>query len=512
MTPFNRVSKTCAAAVLSSLLGACAASTQPADPNGVDIDITNIETTPVIPGYQSLAFPTGDKETSTLLIERNARRHAALNVPYPYEIKVTNLTNVPLADIVLTGTLDPNFKVAKVDPAAATFAANKYVWTIPTLAPKETKTLTITGVATKAVLIQDAFVVTFTTRLAGEVYIVEPRLTLATHAPDTALASDPVPVTFTVTNSGNGLAQNVNLHVTLTNLTGPQAEKSLSIPIGDLGAGDSKSVTSFLKGSALGAASAKATATGDGNLKSDGVISTKVVSPDLAISKIGVETSPLGRELTYKITVTNKGDGEARNVIIQDAIPTGATFAGASDNGILSPAKDTVTWNIGGLLPAASREVSISLTPTRALKLDSSVIARAHGIPSISAVATTSIKGVPNLLLEVIDQKDPVAVGDNAAYSITVTNQGTGSDTGIKTTITLDPGMEFIKADGVTSGSLAGNTITFQPLKSLPPKDKAAWRVIVKAKTPGTLKLNAAITSDQSPQATTRTESTTFYK
>src|SRR5213595_2989372 len=50
---------------------------------------------------QTLAIPTGDRATSTLLVERLAPREARLNRAYDYRIRVTNLAQTPLTGVVV---------------------------------------------------------------------------------------------------------------------------------------------------------------------------------------------------------------------------------------------------------------------------------------------------------------------------------------------------------------------------------------------------------------------------
>src|SRR5438105_13044640 len=65
---------------------------------------------------QALAIPTGDRATSTLLVERLAPREARLNRAYDYRIRVTNLTQTPLTGVVVHEKLPENFTISKSEP------------------------------------------------------------------------------------------------------------------------------------------------------------------------------------------------------------------------------------------------------------------------------------------------------------------------------------------------------------------------------------------------------------
>jgi uncharacterized repeat protein (TIGR01451 family) len=57
---------------------------------------------------------------------------------------------------------------------------------------------------------------------------------------------------------------------------------------------------------------------------------------DVAIIKTGPANAFAGTNVTYTISVTNKGPSVATNVIVSDALQTGVTFVSASGGGALS--------------------------------------------------------------------------------------------------------------------------------------------------------------------------------
>src|SRR5688572_13770725 len=67
--------------------------------------------TPAGAGRYTLAYPTGDRATSVILLEAAGPEEVRLGQPYTYQLKVTNLTDTPLHDVeilklpmALTGT------------------------------------------------------------------------------------------------------------------------------------------------------------------------------------------------------------------------------------------------------------------------------------------------------------------------------------------------------------------------------------------------------------------------
>ncbi len=66
-----------------------------------------------------------------------------------------------------------------------------------------------------------------------------------------------------------------------------------------------------------------------------------------------------GEELTYTITLTNKGEISATNIVLKDPIPGHSTFVSASDEGKFDFDSDMVTWNLGTLAVGESKTVTL---------------------------------------------------------------------------------------------------------------------------------------------------------
>lgn len=119
---------------------------------------------------------------------------------------------------------------------------------------------------------------------------------------------------------------------------------------------------------------------------------------------------------------------------------------------------------------------------------------------------------IPAVLLEMIDINDPVEVGSNEIYVITVTNQGSAPDTNIRMKGFLEGEMEFVSASGATRGTHADKTVTFEPLPRLAPGAKAEWRVIVKALAPGDVRFRVEMNTDELDREVIKTEATRFFE
>jgi uncharacterized repeat protein (TIGR01451 family) len=292
---------------------------------------------------------------------------------------------------------------------------------------------------------------------------------------------------------------------------GVTASGATNWDIGDLGPGQSKEVRFSAKAGKPGNYTNTVRATADGGLTAESSCSTVVRQPVLAVTKaVKQGTIYIGRPVDYTITVSNTGDTVAKSTVLTDTIPAGLQFVSASDGGAMSGG--SITWNLGDMAPGASKSVTCRFTATTAGNVKNTATARAV-CAEATAGAEANPTGISAVLLEVIDISDPIEVGAQETYEITVTNQGSAPDTNIEIMIEIPAEMDFISAAGPTQGTASGKTVKFAPLPSLAPKAKAVYKLVTKGNKAGDVRLKVEMLTDQTkPTPVTETESTHVYE
>ena len=173
---------------------------------------------------------------------------------------------------------------------------------------------------------------------------------------------------------------------------------------------------------------------------------------------------------------------------------------------------NNVVWNIGDLNPGATKSVDVTLVGTQIGQIVNTASVTADCAESAVAKAPTEIAGIPAILLEVIDEEDPIEVGANVTYMIRVTNQGSLAGTNIKIDIQLENAAEYVSASGATNATANGKSISLAPVPSLAPKKQAVWKIVVKAVESGDVRFGVNMTSDQIDRPVRETEATNFYQ
>jgi uncharacterized repeat protein (TIGR01451 family) len=449
---------------------------------------------------------------NAIRLDRLAPAEVPLNAPFEYTLKVTNVSQVPLRDVVVLERLPKNFTLRGCDPETQTVDGN-LSWTVGSLDPKASRELKVSGIATTADNVKPCATVTFVAPpVCADIAVVEPRLTLtATTISKEVLVCDPIELQFVVTNQGTGVAEGIQIVEALpAGLRTLEDKTEWILDVGTLAPGQSRQLTGSLKAVEAGEYVTKAVASTSGGLRAEAATTTTVRRPVLAIAQTGPARQYISRPITYEITVTNTGDAPATNTIVEDTIPEGAHGVQTSPAGAVSGSE--VVWQLGTLAINASKKVSITYAPAGVGSVAQGATASAVCADTVTATAMTEVYGIAAVLLEVIDTNDPVQVGGRTTYMITATNQGSSPNTNVQIKVAVEDAEEIVEANGPTPVTVDGNTATSAPLATLAPKAKATWQITVKALKPGDVRFRATMTTAELGRSVEETEATQLYE
>jgi uncharacterized repeat protein (TIGR01451 family) len=481
-------------------------TTRPLIPTSTELIDVSAPGTSVI----SRAYPW--PECGIVQLDKIMPNEVGLNRNFNYTIKISNLTETMLTDIIVTEHLPDNFKYMSSNPAARS-EDKKLIWNIDTLGPKAHKQFSVSGMATYTEPLEHCTtVITPVIPACASIAVIQPELKLTKTAPAEVLLCDLIPVRYIVTNEGTGSIQNVKVIENLpAGLRTTDGRNELVFDAGTLGAGQSRQFMAELRATQTGTfvSSAIASSTTGFRVESPAT-STTVGMPVITISKAGPENLYIGRPAAYEITISNKSDVPAKNTILEDTIPDGVAEVKATAGAKLSGSK--LIWEFGTLEPNASKNVRVTYIPTKAGTLINSATATAYCAEAVTSTMRTTVTGIPALAMEVVDIEDPVRVGSRATYVIRVENQGSATATNIRIACLLESNVQYVSSAGATASSQEGQTVRFYPLGSLAPKTQAAWRVVVEAVRPGDVRFKAVMNADQLSRPVEETESTHIYE
>ena len=266
---------------------------------------------------------------------------------------------------------------------------------------------------------------------------------------------DNVTYTVTVTNDGIGDAKDVVVRDVLgeglkfVSATGEYTwdEDSRTVTwIVDLAKGESR--TFYVN----------AIVSGYGNVTNSLVVGNKTAGVNVTVPEINpdktanISNPNFGDNVTYTVTVTNDGIGDAKDVVVRDVLGEGLKFVSATGNYTFDEATHTVTW-IVDLAKGESKVFSVIATVsgygnvTNSLVVGNKTTGVNVTVPEINPDKTVD-NGIPNF-------------GDNVTYTVTVTNDGIGDANNVVITDVLDKGLKFLNATGNFTYDEKTGTITW---------------------------------------------------
>jgi uncharacterized delta-60 repeat protein/uncharacterized repeat protein (TIGR01451 family) len=207
-----------------------------------------------------------------------------------------------------------------------------------------------------------------------------------------------------------------------------------------------------------------------------------------------------GNNVTYTLNLTNYGPGTATNIMVLNSYPPGVAFVSSNPSqGTATNSSGQITWTLNSLANGASASLTFVLQPSTAGAITNSATVSAasndlnpEDDSSVSVV--TVVAPTADLALGLVDAPDPVLSSHNLTYTLTVTNLGPASATGVTISDVLPPGVSIVSVvpDGFT---FDGTTITFPNLGSLASGSSLTATIIVSPFVGGTITNTATCSS-----------------
>ena len=458
------------------------------------------------------AIPTGKASNSALLLTKSLPEEVSKNIEFSYALTVKNLTQDDLDNVFVEERLPTSLKALGAEPAMMSNEGGKLVWNIGTLAAGAEQRIQIRAQATADGLAESFAMASYDRALQGQVKVVSPKVNLALSGPDTVSPGDEFDLNFALSNSGTGAARNVEVLAKLPDgLVTPDGKREATLRVPSLGAGETRTLAIRAKATKAGqfAAAAEASLPGGETVSAKSAAIT-AQETRLELASKAPSKFFLGTPGKVEYTVKNVGQTTATDVHLTQPIPAGVEIVRSSVEAV--QADGQATWALGDLTQGETKIITVHMMPSAAGQLNLSASAKASKGAAATTETSVSMEGLAALHFSLEDLQDPVPVGESLTYHVKVHNQGTAPAEAISVTVTLDDGMELVRAAGPTNGKADGRKITFQALDSLDPDATATWRLVIKSRKVGDLRLSAALTSKRLTRPVEDNESTQFYE
>ena len=235
--------------------------------------------------------------------------------------------------------------------------------------------------------------------------------------------------------------------------------------------------------------------------------------------RAGNPTQYVGKTGTFNVNVKNTGTVASPDTRLLLNLDGSGTVTGVRGEGLQNGSGAAgKALDIGALDAGQSRNYQVSVDTTAAGRVRLNATAQSVCANREGALATAKaddafeVQTLSALQVEVVDKVDPVQVGTNTVYEITIINEGSGPDKNLQITAELPEGLSYVGSEGATAVQANGKSLTMTPVAVLPAGEKVTWYVTAKADSAaGATKFTVKAKSEGVPDAVEEQEPTRLY-
>lgn len=457
------------------------------------------------------AAPVVDPPPPQVQLQVRTPSHLPVGKPVPYKVTAANTSQTkakgvkvripwPEGAAALTKCdPPPDGQKGAIPPQGV--KADELVWTLPSLNRGESKTFELEfQPAANSKQVSATAYVSFEYGARVDTVIDVPKVAVKKTAPPQVTAGELATVRVEVTNPGKVPVPNARLVESLPEdvevrgaddaaKTGHGNQREWKL--GGLAAGQTKTVTYQVlprRGGEFKTVSSLDCETGVLE-PTAAETTTKVLVPALGLKFTGPPTAAARGAATYTATVTNSGTLPLENVRLTVDIPADLTVVKVT-NGCRTPKNDDRerVWVIPKLPAGESMEFRLGVEPGAGVsgrRTVKATVREGRGkLEDLTRDATTDFVGRADLTWKPSFDAARVAIGRQGTLTVTVTNNGSETDKGVRLKVAIPPEVQVQLDNGPMRAMLDGATLSFPP-QALAPGKSVEFAVTYQGRTAG---------------------------
>lgn len=313
-------------------------------------------------------------------------------------------------------------------------------------------------------------------------------------------------------NPGTGAVKAAKIEATLPEGMTHEGSSTISLEVGEIPAGESRKIELPLVCSGKGERLLLLKASGDSVPARDSELSCQVLAPELQLETSGPNRRFVSRPAQYKLALQNQGNTSADNAKVVCIVPAGFELKEIGQGGEINPDSNTITWTIPTI--GAGEACELTLDAVARTTGDQIFLVRAksdHG-GEASATCQTKVEGITSVAMSIRDLDDPIEVGVETGYEITLQNDGTQVLHDLEMICEIPPEIEFLSGTGPTAVSGERGQIRIANITELSPSQDLVYQIKVRGAKEGNFRLRAKLVSPELNKPVLAEELTRIYE
>ena len=443
----------------------------------------------------------------------------------PYQFTLTNLGGAAAEHVMLLVELPVwaeiqsfDLKVGATSIESKDDDTNLVNWSIDRLDPGESQQLVIHLIPRQRKVFTMNWNHKFKPPVSQMVVdVLEPRIEMSLEGPLEMQWGTEAEFRLRIQNTGNGDAEDV--YLTLLQLASEnELGEPESKPLGTLKAGEEKILTIDAFALQQEKFDIFVQASSPFGLQAEARRMVKILRPKLTAFVEAPEMQFVDNPSEYRILVQNTGTTPAQNVEIKATIPSSVKYVSHQGNGRVVPSlQNQVIWTvdsipvgeefvcsfIGEMKRTGTSQVNISATEKTGL--------------NATAVATTYVEAIADLVLKLENPQRPIEVGKAAYHTITVTNRGSKPAENVEVIAAFAEGVTPIDVEGgkakINKDPLGktGGQVFFDKIPVINPKQSVVLKIKAQSNVPGNKRVRAEMVCTGIDIHSIQEESTRYY-
>ncbi|MEI8372200.1 MAG: hypothetical protein WCJ35_05100 [Planctomycetota bacterium] len=459
------------------------------------------------PGNKQLEGP----QSPQIVLQKIAPPEIQVGRPAVLRVVVRNTGTVAASEVEIHDQVPRGTRLLGTAPPASLGARGELVWSLGTLKPSGETSVEMQVMPTEEGEVGSVATVRFQAEVTARSIVTRPKLVVETTGANRVLVGDETILTFTVSNPGSGAATGVVLAERIPAGLKHSGGAELEYTVGDLKPGESRQLQLRLKAVQPGTIANVITARADANLRAEHRFNLEVTSPQLDIVLAGPKRRYLEREATYQLSVSNPGTASAQQVELVAYLPAGLKFVNANNAGRYDEGSRAVYWRLEELPVKQRGTVELVTLPVEPGQFSIKVRGSAQRGLVVEKEQPVVVEGMASVTFQLSHTKDPVEIGGETTYEITVVNQGSKASSNLQMSIFFPAELKPLAAEGPTRYTLEDNKVLFERLPQLAPKTVAAFRVRAQGVRAGDLRVRCQLMTDEMQRPVVKEESTRVY-